>query len=859
GVGDAARLSGLDLDLDLDPEGRLLDLGARFAWLDLAELSAMLRAWPWPLPEGLQGLLERNPRGSARDLTLRFAPADSGADATGPHWQVSGRLSGLGLDRREPMPGFSGLDLWLAGDQDGGWVRFGSEGLNLDLNPIFDRPLRFDQFSGRLDWRRRPSGGWHLAAHELVLENADLGGQARFALDLPGADGRPVLDLRARLRDANAAHVRLYLPTGLMPPKLVDWLEAAIVSGHITQGDVIFHSAPADTPFSEHQGRFELKLEFEDLRLDYQPGWPALTAAAGHLHLLDQGLKIRVDRGRLLDSAFRAGRVDVPDLSRVEQLHIHGEVLGPFEDGRRALAETPLSDTLGGLAEILQVSGQSQLVLDMDLPLVRHRALGVSGVLSWPAPATLGVRGTGLQLSDLSGAIRFDEHGIRTSKIGARLAGRPLELSLHTQNSGLHLGGRIEELDLGAWSDWVAAVQAGRNAAAKDGIALTGLAFDVDRLHLGGRTLQGLRLRGTPSQTGWRFHVATREVAGLIRPADPDNGTRLDLDLERLDLKALMSEPASARPPSRPERVPDDLITELPSLDLHVARLDWGERTLGALEVSLHRDALGVRLPRLRLNRPGLLSVEGTGEWIRAAEGGRSRLDLRAETPDLRRVLTLFDESTAIEAKGARAHVQLQWPDGPTRFAWAQAEGGLEFGVEPGRLLQAEPGVGRLLGFLDIGSLGRRLALDFSDLYGQGFAFSRLDGRIAIRQGRARFEEVLIEGPAGRVMVGGVADLVDRRLDQVVTVEPKLGTGLALAGAMAGGPVVGAAVYLVDRATGNTLNRLGRYQYRVTGPWSEPEWTRLGWEPLSGLGERREPVDRDGTPPRPINHFLDVP
>lgn len=861
---DGAAISGLDLDLRLSPDGRLLGLGGRLAQLDLADLSAILQASPWSLPEALKAFLERNPRGSARDLAVRFDPAGVGAGLTESHWRVSGRLSGLGLDGRDRMPGFAGLDLRLAGDQDGGWARLGSEGLDLDLNPLFDRPLRLDQFSGQLDWTRRPSGGWRLAAHELVLENADLSGRARFALELPGADGRPFLDLRARFQNANAANVRLYLPAGIMHPKLVDWLDAAIVSGRVTQGDALFRGALADYPFRGRQGRFELKLEFEDLRLDYRPGWPAIDSAAGHLRFLDEGLTIRVDRGRLLDSDFSHSRVDLPDLRGVESLRIHGEARGPFEDGRRTLAETPLSEKLGGLAEILQVSGQSRLVLDIDLPLVKQRTLGVSGVLSWPEPATLGVRGTAIQLSGLSGAVRFDERGIQASRVGARLAGRPLDLSLRTQDSGLHLAGRIDALDLSTWGDWARATQLGQSAAAKGGIALAGVEFDVDRLRLGEQTLNAFKLRGTPEKSGWQFRIDAGEVAGLIRPADTDNGMRLDLDLERLDLKAFVARPESEGPSAprvsvpSPDRAPDP-ITALPSLDLHVARLDWGGHELGALDLSLHRDALGTRLPRLRLSRPGFLAVGGSGDWVRAPAGGRSRLDLKAETPDLRGVLTLLDEPAAIEARGARARVQLHWPDGPTRFAWARAEGVLDIGVDPGRFLEAEPGVGRLLGFIDIGSIGRRLALDFSDLYGQGFAFERLGGRIVIGQGRARFEDVSIEGPAGRVMVGGAADLVDQRLDQLITVEPNLGTSVALASAVAGGPVVGAAVYLVDRATGNTFDRLGRYQYRVTGPWTEPEWTRLGWEPLNGLGERREPANPDTKPPRPTNHFLDVP
>jgi uncharacterized protein YhdP len=858
---DGVAISGLDLDLSLSPDGRLLGLGGRLAHLDLADLRAILRASPWTLPDPLNALLERHPRGSARDLAVRFEPAGMGADPTESRWQVSGRLAGLGLDQREGLPSFAGLDLRFAGDQDSGWVRFGSEGLDLDLNPLFDRPLRLDQLSGWLDWSRQPAGGWRITARELALENADLNGQARFELELPGADGRPFLDLRARFQEANAAKVRLYLPAGIMRPELVAWLDAAIVSGRVTQGNALFRGALADHPFRERQGRFELKLEFEALRLDYQPGWPAIESAAGHLRFLNEGLTIRVDRGRILDSDFRNGRVDLPDLANVEQMRIHGEARGPFEDGRRTLAETPLADKLGRLAEILEVSGRSQLVLDIDLPLVKPRALGLSGVLSWPEPATLGIRGTAIQLSGLDGAVRFDEHGIEASRVMARLAGRPLTLSLRTQDSGLHLAGELDALDLSAWRDWTTATQLGQSAVDKGGIVLAGVKFDVDRLRFGARTLNAFKLAGTPDKSGWRLRLDAQEVAGEVRWPKAGDGQRLTLDLSRLDLKPLLARPESETPlaPAKSPSSSPEPIAELPSLDLHVSQLDWGEHQLGTLDLTLHRDALGTRFPRLRLSQPGFLNVEGAGEWIQAPDGGYSRLELKAETPDLRGALTLIDEQAAIETKSASARVQLRWPGGPTGFAWAHTEGMLDIGVGAGRFLEVEPGVGRLLGFIDIGSIGRRLALDFSDLYGQGFAFERLGGRITIGQGQARFQDLLIEGPAGRVIVGGTADLVRQRLDQQVTVEPNLGTSLALAGAVAGGPVVGAAVYLVDRATGNTLDRLGRYQYRVTGPWTDPEWTRLGWEPLSGVGQTRENANQDTKPPRPINHFMDLP
>ncbi|MBV5309773.1 AsmA-like C-terminal region-containing protein, partial [Chromatium okenii] len=81
--------------------------------------------------------------------------------------------------------------------------------------------------------------------------------------------------------------------------------------------------------------------------------------------------------------------------------------------------------------------------------------------------------------------------------------------------------------------------------------------------------------------------------------------------------------------------------------------------------------------------------------------------------------------------------------------------------------------------------------------YGQGFAFERIHGTLNVNTGRARMSGFTIDGPAGRVLIDGLTDLVTRRFDQTVTVEPKLGSGIALAGAVAGGPIVGAAVYLV--------------------------------------------------------------
>jgi uncharacterized protein YhdP len=130
--------------------------------------------------------------------------------------------------------------------------------------------------------------------------------------------------------------------------------------------------------------------------------------------------------------------------------------------------------------------------------------------------------------------------------------------------------------------------------------------------------------------------------------------------------------------------------------------------------------------------------------------------------------------------------------------------------------------------------LRRRLALDISDVYAKGFGFDRITGRIALGCGQAHLETFEIAATSSDIQISGIANLRQRTYDQLVTVVPGIGTGLALATGVAAGPAAGAGVYLFNRVTGGAINRLASYQYRITGPWDRPEITRLGWSPFAG-------------------------
>jgi uncharacterized protein YhdP len=66
-----------------------------------------------------------------------------------------------------------------------------------------------------------------------------------------------------------------------------------------------------------------------------------------------------------------------------------------------------------------------------------------------------------------------------------------------------------------------------------------------------------------------------------------------------------------------------------------------------------------------------------------------------------------------------------------------------------------------------------------------------------------------------------------------MTVLPHFSGTLPLAGAVLGGPAVGAALLLFNQLFADKVDELSRVQYRITGPWADPVVERITAEPSS--------------------------
>jgi uncharacterized protein YhdP len=175
--------------------------------------------------------------------------------------------------------------------------------------------------------------------------------------------------------------------------------------------------------------------------------------------------------------------------------------------------------------------------------------------------------------------------------------------------------------------------------------------------------------------------------------------------------------------------------------------------------------------------------------------------------------------------------------------------GTLRVALEDGRLRDIEPGAGRMLGLLSVGQLPRRLALDFRDVTDEGLAFNSITGDFEVKAGNAYTRNLLLRGPAVDMGIVGRTGLATEDYDQTIVVSGNPSGPLAVAGALAAGPVIGAGVLVLSQLFKDQLQGLTRAYYHVSGPWAAPVVVRISAPPGGESAGETASEKPQGSPP----------
>jgi uncharacterized protein YhdP len=179
--------------------------------------------------------------------------------------------------------------------------------------------------------------------------------------------------------------------------------------------------------------------------------------------------------------------------------------------------------------------------------------------------------------------------------------------------------------------------------------------------------------------------------------------------------------------------------------------------------------------------------------------------------------------------KGGKGQLDgtLGWLGAPYAPNTSSLSGHLKLDVAAGQFLKADPGLAKLLGVLSLQSLPRRLALDFRDVFAQGFAFDFVRGDARIEQGVAHTSNLQMKGPNAAVLMDGQADIGRETQDIRALVVPEINAGTASLIATIVNPAVGLGTFLAQLILQQPLMQASTQTFRIHGTWADPQVERI--------------------------------
>ncbi|HVF65645.1 MAG TPA: YhdP family protein [Casimicrobiaceae bacterium] len=601
--------------------------------------------------------------------------------------------------------------------------------------------------------------------------------------------------------------------------------------------------------------------EFREHRLEV-PGAPTLTQLNGRLEFSERGLIVP-------SATFQAwgGRATASLKSGDGTLRVKAEGTATA-DAVRAELKTPYLDALRGSTDwkLDLESGRNAATWTMTSTL-RGVAIDLPDPLRKSADEAivLSLRRTPLSRDASRELIEIDYGQVARVVAQRRVAGAASQVERAVvllgesvkrgdlpANGNLALRGDIAALDLDAWLAVAKSHESASASTEPSEPTLASIDIRAGELTVFGRRFDAMTLFAQRAAKDWRLRFDSRQVEGLAtwEGASPARANgRLSAQLGRLDFTALRAstrETERNRPEAR-----QSAPSTWPELDIHAGRFIARAGDLGRMELAARADGVDWRVTRFSIvNDAGRIDADGT--WRPGPRESRTEFDVTVMLDNPPRFLARLGLPDDIIGAAGLIHGRLGWAGSPVDFEHEKLAGQFDVRFGAGQFTKMNPGMGKLLGVLSLQALPRRVALDFRDVFSEGFAFDTVSGSMRIANGILHSDDLVVSGPAAKVTLAGDVDLEAETQRLQVRVQPSLstvvstGAGAAAIVLLAANPLVGAAVgagtLLAQKIMRDPIEQMFSYEYAVSGSWSDPIVERGTRFAQRATGDSRPPA-----------------
>lgn len=388
---------------------------------------------------------------------------------------------------------------------------------------------------------------------------------------------------------------------------------------------------------------------------------------------------------------------------------------------------------------------------------------------------------------------------------------------------GLRLRGTLSELDVSPWQDLVNKY-AGQDPGGSAKQLLSSVDLTVGKLTAMGTTLDQASVQLDRKPNAWALRLDSQQAKGNVSLPDAKAAPiGIRLDYVRL--------PATDPTVQTDENSPDPLASvdpgKIPAMDIAIDQLFQGPDLIGAWSLKVRPTAKGIALNELDMGLKGMV-LNGSGGWEGTPGSSSSWYKGRIGGKNLGDVLKGWGYAPSVTSQTFRLDVDGRWPGSPAWVATKRFSGSLDASLSKGQFVEVEGSAQalRVFGLLNFNSIGRRLRLDFSDLFGKGLSYDRVKGLLVASDGvYVTREPITLTGPSSNLELNGTLDMVADRVDAKLLVTLPVTNNLPIAALIVGAPAVGGALFLIDKLIGDRVARFASVRYDVKGPWKEPKIT----------------------------------
>lgn len=386
---------------------------------------------------------------------------------------------------------------------------------------------------------------------------------------------------------------------------------------------------------------------------------------------------------------------------------------------------------------------------------------------------------------------------------------------------GLYITGDIDQLDWDTIKKY--RDQSSQNNPTK--LVLRNIDIHTKVLKLFGQKITQAHLQVTPASSHWNVNITSNEIVGQVQvPTNFNRSSQINAEFDKLNLYPVSSNDSTST-------ISSIDMNNLPTIYFTARSFAYNNMTFGKIILHTSSSAHGLNINSLQLTSP-YISLEATGNW---APTNMTHLVGSAKSNEVSGFLTNLgiDAHNLIVNKG-HLKFNLNWHGAPFAPSLAGLNGDASIELGAGRIIdvgdtsEAKMGLGRMLSIFSLQTIPRRLSFDFSDLFQKGYSFDSVRGNFNFKNGSAFTNNSRFDGPVARVGIDGRIGLKNKDYDFTLSVTPYVTASAPLAATLlTGNPLVGVAVFAVNKVVGSAVSQVTTYYYAVRGPWNNPTWQSI--------------------------------